>query len=439
MKNPMKLIYLFLLASFAFLSCEEDDLETTECTEINEMEIVTTFVETEDENIVSYNFTTNNAKFANLDYEWTINEAAIDDEKGPSSLLSLPFTGNGTFEICMKPILEDGNNCNVTPICTTLVIDSFEEDQTPADICDLLGLVTQTPNGRISGEIQGSNGQVLIPLQVINATNKPFSFFFDDSVKNNIRWFLDGTELSNEDRKVIFEGNTELESITSFVFTEAGTHEIKVIVISENCPNGNTFYATISVNDNLLATVTTSKEKPTTDENNDQEQGDDEDAGEDQEEVESQEDIDGDNGTEEVEGEGDDTNMNQPIDNEFPEEIIAEDTPPRQLTCDDIQLRGDVLQITHNSGRISSEGRAFFKATRIDDANYTWTVNGQELSAQERQDLTDGGLIFTPIETGDYHSSNFRLGSGTHEVKVFIVSPTVCPNGKTVTSTVTIP
>lgn len=431
MKNPMKLIYLFLLASFAFLSCEEDDLETTECTEINEMEIVTTFVETEDENIVSYNFTANNAKFANLDYEWTINEAAIDDEKGPSSILSLPFTGNGTFEICMKPILEDGNNCNVTPICTTLVIDSFEEDQTPADNCDLLGLVTQTPNGRISGEIQGTDGQVLVPFLVVGGNNRTF------------RWFLNGSELSNEDRKAIFGGNTELESITSFIFEEAGTHEIKVIVTADSCPNARTFYAKIEVNENLLAAVSVTKSKPAIDESNDQEQGNDDDAGEndneDQEEAESQEDIDGDNGTEEVEGEGDDTNMNQPIDNEFPEEIIAEDTPPKQLTCDDIQLRGDVLQITHNSGRISFEGRAFFKATRIDDANYTWTVNGQELSAQERQDLTDGGLIFTPIETGDYHSSNFRLGSGTHEVKVFIISPTVCPNGKTVTSTVTIP
>ena len=385
----MKLISLILFVTFAMLSCEDDEIIKDECSRLSELEIAVTEVENDDKTIVTYNLTPNNAEFTDLEYTWTVNGQAVSDEKAPSSLLNLTLTNNGTFDVCMTPVLEEGSNCIAEPICTVIKVDSIEMNEDCQSIVSLL----DTINNAIIDDLPEIDDELLASIleQVTDIAEvslvlngEPISI---DAIKNII---------ASSSNKSIAELLSEING--------GNTNRLLAIIESDLCNNQDRFTFIITINPNLGITI--GFDMPSID-----------DAKEDEKEDEIK---------------------NQNPDNPIIDEEKAPEAPAKQLSCDDITIEGGVLQNDIN-GQIFNRGRAFFKVTRIEDANYTWTVNGQTLTAQERQDLTDGGVLFTPIDSGDFHSSNFRLGSGTHTIEVFVTSPTVCPNGKTVTSTLSIP
>ncbi len=423
----MKLINLLFFTAFALLSCEKEEPKVDDCSLISQMQVVATEGENQNkEKAVSFTFSPNNAEFADLEYKWTINEDLIDDEKAPSSQLNMTFTENGIFEICMTPILNEGSNCSLEAICTTIEISSIINEK---EDCEPIQLIESLISDFLDQK----------PTEIDNDfLNK---LLLNVSDIEQVSLSLNESEITTEALKDIIATANNQNTAELLSIAKGERNELKAVINPDVCPNSDGFYVLVTIDPNFAVTLEIdflSKSDDIDDNENDEEiikeevivtnpDTSDNTDNNDNNEPETDEEIT-----------KDEVIVADPASNDTTKEEVFNNEPIKQLNCDDITIRGDVLQDDIN-GNIFNRGRAFFKVTKIDDANYTWTVNGQTLTAQERQDLTDGGVLFTGIDSGDFNSSNFRLGSGTHTIEVFVISPTVCPNGKTVTSTLSIP
>ncbi len=115
---------LFTLLLLTLLSCSNDNEltnATTECNEINETKII---IENTSTTTCESSYIFSSDSFSNLKYEWYINNKRIENLTTDSSSLSYTFTENGSYEICMKPIVENGN-CTLQKKCTTLNIENL--------------------------------------------------------------------------------------------------------------------------------------------------------------------------------------------------------------------------------------------------------------------------------------------------------------------------
>ncbi|SNR14254.1 hypothetical protein [Tenacibaculum jejuense] len=115
------LITTLLSTLFSCSNDEELSNSTPDCSELDKIKIVinnktTTTCET------TYEF--NSDSFSNLQYEWYIDNKRIDNSIADTATLSHTFTKNGTYEICLKPIVEEGT-CTLEKKCTTLNIENL--------------------------------------------------------------------------------------------------------------------------------------------------------------------------------------------------------------------------------------------------------------------------------------------------------------------------
>ncbi|WP_157366775.1 hypothetical protein, partial [Aquimarina agarilytica] len=214
MKKNILFGFSFMLLLLGLASCEKE-FSTQDCEAINSMEINTTKVKDEGDEAIYYAFTPNNAKFLTYDYQWY-----VDDELQPAatkSLFQYKFTKNGTYTICFEPILKSGDNCELTKTCTSVAVDSLK-DTAVKDPCD---------------EIEFSQ------VVALNGNSSKFATVAlqakgDFQGARTYKWYLNGKELSDDDRKAILDTNVT-SSLTVFKFEEAGTYNIKLMVSSKEC------------------------------------------------------------------------------------------------------------------------------------------------------------------------------------------------------------
>ncbi|WP_010521279.1 hypothetical protein [Aquimarina agarivorans] len=346
-KNIFLIAFSLVMLLLGTTSCEQE-LSAEDCAAINAMEINTTELKaSEDNKSVAYAFTPSNAKFLNLDYTWSVNGQEIEDVT--KSLFQYTFTENGTFEVCFVAIPKNGSSCVVESICTSLTIDSLEIEEA-AEGCDTIEF------SQIAGLSANASGLVSVPVQVKNADNL------------TIKWFLNGEELSNEDRQAFGSGNV-LNNITVYRFDEAGSYDIKVIASSESC-EGKQLSVTAVVDADLGVTISDQKI----------------------EEVPAEEE-----GSEESE----------------------EPTSESETACDDLELGITKLEKRGNRAILEIKPRDFFRNT-VNETVVEWTINGKVFTREE--------LGQSPgTNTSLFTFTQFKDGLNTVEVKV--TTPSACAEG----------
>ncbi|WP_299681228.1 hypothetical protein [uncultured Tenacibaculum sp.] len=130
-----KTLLITALLSTLFSCSNDDELSnsTSECSELDKIKIVTNNKST---TTCEAKYEFNSDSFSNLKYDWYINNKRIDNSTENTSTLSYTFTENGTYEICMKPIVTNGT-CTLQKKCITLDIEDLKIG-TVKDIQDYL-------------------------------------------------------------------------------------------------------------------------------------------------------------------------------------------------------------------------------------------------------------------------------------------------------------
>ncbi|WP_299622309.1 hypothetical protein [uncultured Tenacibaculum sp.] len=116
------LITALLSTLFSCSNDEELSNSTSECSELDKIKIV---VNNKNTTTCEATYEFNSDSFSNLKYEWYIDNKRIDNSTANTATLSYTFTENGTYEICLKPIVEDGN-CTLQKKCTTLKVENLK-------------------------------------------------------------------------------------------------------------------------------------------------------------------------------------------------------------------------------------------------------------------------------------------------------------------------
>ncbi len=363
MKNTIQFFYLLLLSLFTFLSCDQENEDTnTNCDAINALEIVASLNEAQQTDAkVPYTFTINNTSLSNLAFEWYIDGQLQENSNDNSSLFNFDFTENGTYEICLQPLATNNIDCELKKVCTSLTLDNFPEENNDQ-------LASEEIEGPQTEDFNCFDSE----FNVFHSQKRKESYFgfspylYSPADDISYTWFLDGAELSHEER-IQLSGRSLVLQFSSIMKLCNGQHTVSVNVISPTvCPNGTTYTKTFGVDYNIK-----------------------------------------------------DCSGNE----------ITPQNEPTTLTCNNIDFTARVQP--HFDG-------ATFHASYIKDATYTWFVNGNEipesqLPSSNRQGVSD--QVKVALKTLQF----FKLGTGTHTVKVTIVSPSICPNGTTLSQTVTLP
>ncbi len=119
-----KTLLVTALLSTLFSCSNDDELNnsTSECSELDKIKIV---VNNKNTATCEATYEFNSDSFSNLKYEWYIDNKRIDNSTANTATLSYTFTENGTYEICLKPIVEDVS-CTLQKKCTTLKVENLK-------------------------------------------------------------------------------------------------------------------------------------------------------------------------------------------------------------------------------------------------------------------------------------------------------------------------
>ncbi|WP_010521277.1 hypothetical protein [Aquimarina agarivorans] len=212
-KNIFLFAFSLVLLLLGVTSCEEA-LSTEDCVLINAMEINTTELKASEGNdTLTYAFTPSNAKFLNLAYTWSINGQEIEG-------------ATKSFDVCFTAIPENASSCVVESICTSVTIDSLEEE-TVAESCDDI-VFTPVINMNGNASEKASSG--------VQATGEKLV---------NVTWILNGKELSDEDRAEFGVINIHPE-ISVFGFDpNSGDQNIEIIAQTTDCAKSFSFTANV--------------------------------------------------------------------------------------------------------------------------------------------------------------------------------------------------
>ncbi len=154
MKKHFLLVKLAVIVAILFTSCEED--ETTNCTELQELEI--TSLDTTPNNIEDAAYQFSVSTDLDVSYVWSING---EETESTGNSLSFEFPKNDTYEVCVT-VSSNNEQCEDVQKCTTIKVDNLDEDvltdENEEEDENEVDNENQNPNDEIADE---SNNDIL--------------------------------------------------------------------------------------------------------------------------------------------------------------------------------------------------------------------------------------------------------------------------------------
>ncbi len=119
------------------------------------------------------------------------------------------------------------------------------------------------------------------------------------------------------------------------------------------------------------------------------------------------------------------------------EEVPAEEGNPEEQDCSDITIIASQRSDFNGQARfvVALEPISLVSVTRGDASAITWTVNGVTLSNEE---LANNGRNPIASALGDFTRINFLEDPGTYTIEARINSPSLCSEGRVLSTTITV-